>query len=571
MRYIPPSSRITFLTVAVFLLAFVLLGKLFYMQILKSESFQGDAKDQYISQAEVFRRGGIYFTERDGDPVAAAIMKHGYILAIAPKHITDTEETYKKISGVLDIDKADFFTAAGKKDDPYEKIAGRLSETEAKRIRSMNLGGVGLYPETWRYYPGGDLASQVLGYYGYGDNGKTGLYGLESYYNKLLSRSKTDRSVNFFAKVFAGIEVNEKTAGEEKQDRDGSIYITIEPTVQRILEKNLKQAMDRWDAIGVGGIIMDPKTGKIYAMASLPDFNPNKYSKSPIRTYNNPLVQDVYEMGSIIKALTMASALDAGAVTLDTTYYDKGTRIISGLPVSNYDFVARGWTSMQNILNHSLNLGAIFLMEQMGHERFAQYFRNFGLNKRTGIDLPGEVVSELRLKDRHKVGYATAAFGQGIALSPIATIRALSALGNGGTLPEPHIVRKIEYDDGTVWKWQPPKEPVHVITPETSNTISGMLLTVMDDYMLGGTVDLPHHTIAAKTGTAQVVKPGGGYYENRYFHSYFGYYPAYDPQFIVFLYMEYPKNILYASHTLTKPFMDTAKFLLNYYSVPPDR
>ena len=195
----------------------------------------------------------------------------------------------------------------------------------------------------------------------------------------------------------------------------------------------------------------------------------------------------------------------------------------------------------------------------------------YGLGEETGIDLPNETHGLIQNLDSPRdVEHATAAFGQGIAVTPIEMTRALAVLANGGVLVDPYVTREVDYTFGPSWKYFP-NEPKRVLKPETSEEITRMLVTVVDDALLGGEVKLDHYTIAAKTGTAQIPKPGGGYYEDRYLHTFFGYFPAYDPKFLVFLYVKHPQGVQYASHTLTHPFIDTAKFLLNYYGVPPDR
>jgi cell division protein FtsI/penicillin-binding protein 2 len=259
-------------------------------------------------------------------------------------------------------------------------------------------------------------------------------------------------------------------------------------------------------------------------------------------------------------------------VTPQSTYYDAGFLDLNGYTIKNFDGKGRGTVPMQEVLNQSLNTGVSHIVKLMGRDKFRGYFDALKLGSETGIDLPSEAQGLMaNLKSPRDVEYATASFGQGIAMTPVATARALATLGNGGHLVTPHIVSGIEYEDGTVKPVTYP-EGAQVFTPETSETVSRMLTTVVDDALRGGKVALPHHSIAAKTGTAQMSNPnGGGYYEDKYLHSFFGYFPSYDPKFIVFLYTVDPRGVQYASETLTAPFMDITKFLINYYSVPPDR
>ena len=226
---------------------------------------------------------------------------------------------------------------------------------------------------------------------------------------------------------------------------------------------------------------------------------------------------------------------------------------------------------MQRVLGESLNVGMAFVTRRLGNDSLTRYFKAFGLGEETGIDLPGEIPGLMsNLGSPRDVEHVTASFGQGIAVTPISTIRALSALGNGGVLPNPHLVRRIDYVSG-VSKTPSYSSENQVISNKASETITRMLVEVVDTSLLGGTVKLPHYSIAAKTGTAQIPSPDGGYYKDRYLHSFFGYFPAYNPRFIVFLFTVYPKGAQYASHTLTYPFMDLVKFLIHYYDIAPDR
>jgi cell division protein FtsI/penicillin-binding protein 2 len=321
-----------------------------------------------------------------------------------------------------------------------------------------------------------------------------------------------------------------------------------------------------------GGIIMNPKTGEIYAMDVAPTFDLNDRDGVPLAEFPDPLVESVYEMGSIIKPLTMASGIDAGVITPETTYDDTGCITVNESRICNYDFRARGVIPMQQVLSQSLNVGASWIATQLGPERFRSYFTALKLGSETGIDLPGEVHGLVdNLNSPRQLEYDTASFGQGIAMTPIETARALATLGNGGVLVTPHVATEVRYEDGTVHTIGYP-EGERVFSESTTEEVTRMLVTVVDDALGGGTVALPHYAIAAKTGTAQIAdKVHGGYYSDRYLHSFFGYFPAYDPKFLIFLYTVEPKGVQYASETLTDPFMDLAKFLINYYDLPPDR
>jgi cell division protein FtsI/penicillin-binding protein 2 len=267
----------------------------------------------------------------------------------------------------------------------------------------------------------------------------------------------------------------------------------------------------------------------------------------------------------------MAAALDAGVVDESTTYNDTGTRNLNGYKVSNYDKVARGISNIQLILDQSLNVGIVFLVEKLGATKFQDYFAKYGLREETGIDLPSESAGLTRNLDSSIfVDAATAGFGQGIAITPIQTIRALASLGNGGKLVNPYVVDSIQLSNGDVKKVIP-DEGVQILKDGTSERITRMLVHVVDYALAKGKRKMEHYSIAAKTGTAQIPIPNGGYYEDRYLHSFFGYFPAYNPDFIIFIYQTNPKGAEYASQTLTDPFYKLVDFIINYYGVLPDR
>lgn len=554
-----------------FLFALVLIGRLFFVQIVQGKQFAADADNQYTTRSpNTLNRGNIFFKERDGMLVSAATLKAGYTIAINPGRLSDPKDAYQRISSVTAIDEEIFFARANKKDDPYEEVARRVPKDIADAILSMNIPGVSVHRESWRFYPGGRTAAHVLGFIAYQGDIIAGRYGIERYYNDILSRESEGAYTNFFAELFSNIT---EAIVRGENEREGDIVLTIEPNVEKQLEEKLRALKSAWGSDIVGGIIMDPADGRIIAMSALPDFDLNAFGeeKDPA-IFGNPTVESVYEMGSIIKPLTMAAALDAGVVTPKTTYDDKGFVIVDTKRISNFDGKGRGVVPMQEVLNQSLNTGMVFVMKKMGRDRFSAYMKRYAFDEETGIELPGEIRGLMENLDSPRdVEHATAAFGQGIAMTPIGTARALATLGNGGFLVDPYIVDRISYTWGGE-KITKPAEPKRILKESTSEDITRMLVAVVDDALLGGTVALPHYSIAAKTGTAQIANLNdGGYYEDQYLHSFFGYFPAYDPQFLVFLYQVNPKGARYASETLTEPFMDLTQFLINYYEIPPDR
>jgi len=573
------DRRLRFLSVMIILFAFVLVAKLYLVQIVSGASFKAKADHQYVEGANFFDRGSIFFTSKDGTLVPAAGIKTGYIFAIDPQifaqNKADVKSIYQKINNITPIDSAVFAQKAGKTTDAYEELGKKYPVEIASQIQALSIPGVSMYSQQWRVYPGNDMAAHIIGFEGYGSGTTTGnqlagRYGLERFYEPVLSRKADDAFVNFFAEVFSDI----KKTVSPGQSLEGDVVTTIEPSVEAFLEEQIQGVEDQYHSEFTGGIVIDPNTGEIYAMALNPTFDPNNpQGQKGSAVFTNNSVEDRYEMGSIVKALTMAAGLDSGAVTPQTTYNDPGCMTLNKKTFCNYDNKSHGSNlPMQIILDKSLNTGAAFVEQKMGNALFGQYLLNdYALGSTTGIDLPNEgnsLVSHLRSGD--DLEYAEASFGQGIAITPIQAVRAFSVIANGGYLITPHLVKQINYDIGTSKTINPGKGP-QLFKPGTSAAISKMLTEVVDVALKNGQVRLENYSMAAKTGTAQIANPAGGYYTDHYVHSFFGYFPSYDPRFLVFLYTYYPKNVEYASETLTPTFINMAKFLINYYNIPPDR
>ncbi|MFA6445884.1 MAG: penicillin-binding protein 2, partial [Candidatus Paceibacterota bacterium] len=491
--------RIQIIFIAVIFVALTLISRLYFLQIIHGGEYSDRAQRQYVRpNQEILDRGSIYFTNKDGTTLSAATMKTGFVLSIDPRKIESPEEVFRILSGIIPIEADIFYAKAAKKDDPYEEISKHLDQTVADKIDTLKLPGVTLTKEKWRYYPSGYLASNVLGFIGHNDadDNLSGRYGLERYYEDVLARSENNLYINFFAEIFS--DIKKSVINGERQE--GEIVTTIEPSVQMYIEKLLVKLNKEYHPSVAGAIIMNPKNGDIYAMASTPTFNPNDFSTvKDTKVFVNPLVNNVYEMGSIIKPLTMAAGIDTGLITAKTTYDDKGFIILNGSRINNFDGKGRGITDMQQVLNQSLNTGASFVVHTIGSDVFTEYMNAYGVGQETGIDLPNEAHNLVgNLKSTRELEHATASFGQGIALTPVSTIRALASLSNGGVLVTPHIVKKINYRIGFVSEPFSGEEYPRVLKQESADEITRMLVSVVDNGLLNGSLKMEHFSVAAK-------------------------------------------------------------------------
>lgn len=565
----PSKGRFILLYVFVSVCGLLVIGRLFDLQIVKSAEYRERANRQFVTpKNSLFNRGSIYFLNKEDQRSLAASMQLTYKVAINPKNIVDPEDTYNKLSSIISIEKQDFDQKVSKKNDPYEEIAFRLSEDVAKEIDSLGIPGVSIYKEKWRFYPSGDSASQVIGFVGFKGDKLIGRYGIERQYEDMLSRSNEGAYVNFFAEVFSTIG---KTISKDNDD-EGDIVLTIDSNVQKFAEEQLESVYEKYSPQMAGVIVMDPQTGDIVAMASTPRFNPNDFKDvDSLGLFQNPLVERVYEYGSVIKPLVMAAAIDEGVITPDTEYVDKGTVVVSDKTIKNFDGKARGKATMQTVLDQSLNTGMVFVEQRMGGQSFRTKMLNYELDKKTNIDLPGEVAGlTSNLKGNNAVGLATASFGQGIAFSSIAAVKAFSSIANGGYLVTPHITKGYVSKMGSL-EYFDRETPKQILKPETSKTVTDMMVHVFENYG-EGRYKMEHYSIAAKTGTAQIVKEGGGGYEQgRYTHSFFAFFPASKPQYLVFYTLRDPKGVQYASQSLIPYFNDLVRYLIHYYQIPPDR
>jgi len=400
---------------------------------------------------------------------------------------------------------------------------------------------------TERYYPKGVFAAQVLGFVGYREHERVGQYGVESFYDETLR----------------GLETDQRSIGED-------IVLTIDPNIQSYSEVTLDALLKKWSSPRGSIIVQDPATGALLAIASSPSFDPNKYGSFNYADFLNPVVQEQFEPGSSFKPVTMSAAIDSDSLTPNTTYEDTGAVTIGSYTIKNFNEKANGLQTMRQVLEHSLNTGTIFAERRMGNDNFLNYLVAFGFGQKTGVDLPGEVAGSINnLYQGRAINFATASFGQGIAVTPLQLINAYSAIANGGKLMKPYIVREILHADGssTVTKSSFIGAP---ISEKTSAQIRGMLVDVVDNGFDKARVK--GYDVAGKTGTAQIPDGRGGYLENKQFiHNFVGFAPAYAPRFVILIKMDKPQGITFASDSLSPVFGDLAAYLIRYFNIPPTR
>lgn len=568
--------RMTMLIIVIFLFAAAIIFRLFVLQVVQGGFYIALASDQHKIYKNLFpERGKIFLqdTRQDnGEYFEFATNKEMHLIYAVPHKIKDAEKAVEQLGEIFEFNDEeieDLTARLSREGDPYEPIKHFATDEEVQKLEEAEIVGITSVAETVRYYPEGSMGSHVLGFYGLsGDSQeRVGQYGLEGYFNEEL---KGERGSLKTEGDIAGrlISFSER---EMVKARDGNdLVLTLDHTIQYVVCSKLKAAVLKHGADAGSVVVIDPKTGGLLAMCSYPDFDPNNYREvDDISIYNNPAIFDLYEPGSIFKPITMAAALDLGVVTPETTYEDTGVEQISGYTIQNSDFKAYGQQSMIEVLEKSLNTGAIFTARQVGIENLYKYVRNFGFGYQAGIELHMENngnINSLRLSD--EIYLATASFGQGISVTPLQLTAAYAAVANKGKLMKPYIVDKIIDQDGNITKNEP-KEVRQVISEKAATLLSGMLVSVVQRGH-GTRAGVPGYFVGGKTGTAQVPKKDGpGYEEDITIGSFAGFAPVEDPKFAMLVKIDRPRDVQWAESSAAPLFGEIAALLLDYYKIPP--
>lgn len=535
--------RINLIFIAVILFGAAIIGRLVYIQIIQHDLYkalaQGQQKDFQLIKGE---RGEIFFS---GGEILAKNIKRKYVFA-SPQEIKEKEKTAGTLSQIFNLDE-ELILEKLKKDSLFEKIKSKITKEEEQALKEINLAGVYLGEAVFREYPQGTTASQTIGFFGGEERGQ---YGIEGHYDDVLQGEE----------------------GIQEFNKGSDIFLTIDYNIQFMAEKLLESAKENLNIKGGQIIVLDPNSGKILALANFPNFNPNNYSEVDFELFQNSAVQKPFEPGSVFKPITMAAALEQEKITPKTTYIDTGKVKIGEYTLRNYGENVWGKQTMTGVLEKSINTGAVFVERQLGHELFLEYIDLFGFFEPTGIDLQAEFFSENReFKKGYEINFATAAYGQGIEMTPIQLVRAFCAIANGGKLVRPYIVEKI-VENGTTIETQPEISSEQIISQKTASQLTAMLISVVENGFARA-AKVSDYYIAGKTGTAQIpwstlnINKEG--YSQETWQSFIGFAPAFSPRFLILIKLDNP-GAKTAEYSAVPIFKELAKYIIDYMQIPPD-
>jgi cell division protein FtsI/penicillin-binding protein 2 len=546
--------------------------RLFNLQVTNHALYLAKAADQHGEESTIpSKRGEIYLAGGENKPMLVATNIAQSLVFSVGREMSNDEKILasQKLSPILGIDTAELLLKMNEGNQNYLPLKHQLSDEDAEKIKGLNLSGIHLEPETVRFYPQTHLASQVLGFLGYQGSQRVGQYGVEGTYEKELA------GVPGVLAAEAGATGTWISFGGKKEipavDGD-DIYLTVDPSIQFKSQQVLEKTVKDHGADSGSVTVVDPKTGKILAMASYPDFDPNQYGKveNPAYYNNTPLSSD-YEPGSTFKAITMAAGIAAGVISPQSTFVDTGSIQVDDRVIKNSDPTPRGVQTMTQVLDESLNTGAVYVQQLLGRDKYLDYVKKFGFGKKTGIDLIGETSGNLKqLDQRGNIFYANASFGQGILTTPIQMIQFYTAIANGGKMMQPYIVDHKVHADGRIEKTEP-KMLGEVLDVKSASTVSAMLVDVVENGH-GKRAAVKGYFIGGKTGTAQVAYPDrSGYDPDKNIGSFIGFGPANEPKFLMLVRIDNPRDVKFAESTAAPAFGEIASFILNYLQVPPTR
>ena len=538
------QGRIGYVALVMIGVLVILVFRYAYLQIVQGDALAQRMRDQSGYEFHIQSlRGAIL--DRGGKELAVSSMTKS--LFVDPNHVYDThnpEEIASDIAPLIGLTEQDILDDIAR-GGGFVWVKRRLEHTEYEAVRAVirekgYSDCLGFQNEAKRYYPNDALAANVIGFVGTDDEG---LDGVEQALDPLLKGEVREERLTvdgqrrpILDSIFAGRRVY-------GSDYCKTVSLTIDSTIQFMVEQELDRAMAENNPDSITAIVMDPKTGEILAMASRPSYNPNRFWEYPQENWKNRAVAFIYEPGSTFKAVIAGAALQEGIVTPNQVFFDPGYVMVSGRRIQNWSNESYGAVTFTDIVKKSLNTGFAQVGLSLGAEKMMHYTRVFGFGERTGIDLPGEEEGILfSADDMRDSDIATTAIGQSIAVTPLQLVTAMAAIANGGTLMHPYIVREIRNPDGSVYEERTPREIRRVLEPTVDRTLIGLLEQVVASGG-GMKAGVKGYRIAGKTGTAQKIRrETAGYLEGRYIASFCGFAPVEDPIFTVLVMIDDPRG-----------------------------
>jgi len=538
------QGRIGYVALVMIGVLVILVFRYAYLQIVQGDALAQRMRDQSGYEFRIQSlRGAIL--DRSGKELAVSSMTKS--LFVDPNHVYDThtpEEIASDIAPLIGLTEQDILDDIAR-GGGFVWVKRRLEHTEYEAVRAVirekgYSDCLGFQNEAKRYYPNDALAANVIGFVGTDDEG---LDGVEQALDPLLKGEVREERLTvdgqrrpILDSIFAGRRVY-------GSDYCKTVSLTIDSTIQFMVEQELDRAMAENNPDSITAIVMDPKTGEILAMASRPSYNPNRFWEYPQENWKNRAVAFIYEPGSTFKAVVAGAALQEGIVTPNQVFFDPGYVMVSGRRIQNWSNESYGAVTFTDIVKKSLNTGFAQVGLSLGAEKMMHYTRVFGFGERTGIDLPGEEEGILfSADDMRDSDIATTAIGQSIAVTPLQLVTAMAAIANGGTLMHPYIVREIRNPDGSVYEERAPREIRRVLEPTVDRTLIGLLEQVVASGG-GKKAEVKGYRIAGKTGTAQKIRrETAGYLEGRYIASFCGFAPVEDPIFTVLVMIDDPRG-----------------------------
>lgn len=540
------KKRVIFFSIALILIFCAIIGRLLYVQVFKGGYLQAKAMDQWTRDLPLTaERGNIY----DCNGSALAVSYTSYNLYVRGREVKDAPSVASFLSQKLDLDYNQTLMKIKNKSVSEVLIKMKIDKDVADEIFKKGYSGVYLTDGISRYYPYGNLLTQILGFTTIDNVGQAGL---EAYYNDIL------KGVDGYSLVqsdLQGKQIYNSLTSYVPSVPGCDIYMTMDANIQLKVEQTLEKLMIEQKAKSASAIVMDPNTGEIIAMSTKPSFNLNEVPRDDVETMlqqmKNQTIVDVYEPGSTFKILTMACAIEAGVAHLSDSFYCPGYAIIDGQKIKCWKSTGHGSEDLTDGLCNSCNAVFTQLALRIGLDKFYDFFEKFGLGNKTGIDFLGESAGILMDKDSVKtVDLARMGFGQAVALTPLQLITAISACVNGGYLLEPYMVKSIVSSDGTIIEQNQKKIVRQVISNETSKMINSMLEQVVSQT--GKYTFIEGYEVGGKTGTTQKYEDGK--ISGKYISSFIGTYPASNPRYIVLVVVDEPGTGAYYGSVVASPY-----------------